>query len=95
MPTVEDRIAQEVLYSGRVQGVGFRQSVCNVAREQGIQGYVQNLDNGKVRLVAGGKSKPVNCFLDRVKSIWADNISAIDKREMQFDDQFSVFNVRY
>ena len=95
MPTVEDRIAQDVLYSGRVQGVGFRQSVCNVAREQGIQGYVQNLDNGKVRLVAGGKSKQVNYLLDSVKSIWADNISAIDRKDMQFDDQFSGFSVRY
>ena len=92
---MEDRIAQDVLYSGRVQGVGFRQSVCNVAREQGIQGYVQNLDNGKVRLVAGGKSKQVNDLLDSVKSIWADNISAIDRKDMQFDDQFSGFSVRY
>ena len=92
---VEDRIAQEVFYSGRVQGVGFRQSVYTLARKQDVQGYVQNLDNGKVRLVADGESKQVGYLLDSVKTIWANNISSIDRKDMPFHDQFSEFSIRY
>ncbi len=92
---MEDRIAQEVLYSGRVQGVGFRQSVYTLACKQSVHGYVQNLDNGKVRLVAGGESKQVSYLLDNVKTIWANNISSIDRKDIPFDDHFSGFSVRY
>ena len=92
---VKNEIAQEVIYSGRVQGVGFRQSVYTLACKQGVHGYVQNLDNGKVRLFAGGESKQVSYLLDSVKTIWANNISSIDRKDMPFDDQFSGFSVRY
>ena len=92
---MENRIAQEVLYSGHVQGVGFRQSVYTLACKQGVHGYVQNLDNGKVRLVAGGESKQVSYLLDNVKTIWANNISSIDRKDIPFDDHFSGFSVRY
>ena len=92
---MENRIAQEVLYSGHVQGVGFRQSVYTLACKQGVHGYVQNLDNGKVRLVAGGERARVNYLLDSVKTIWAHNLSSVVRKDMPVEDHFSGLTVRY
>ena len=94
-PAVEDHIAQEVLYSGRVQGVGFRQSVYSLACKQCVRGYVQNLDNGKVRLVASGETTQVKNFLRSVESLWADNISKIQVSDFQSLDIPAGFSVRY
>jgi acylphosphatase len=58
----------EVYYSGRVQGVGFRFQTRQVAREFDVAGFVRNLDDGRVHLVAEGSADQVNQFLDTLAS---------------------------
>ncbi|UTW04783.1 acylphosphatase [Amphritea atlantica] len=43
------------LVSGRVQGVWFRQSTLEVAQANGLTGWVRNLDDGRVEVMACGK----------------------------------------
>jgi len=43
-----------VLFSGRVQGVGFRFAVCRLAESRGVVGLVRNLPDGDVELIAEG-----------------------------------------
>ena len=56
-PTEPSRRRLTVLYSGRVQGVGFRYSVKTVATGFEIAGTIRNLLDGRVELVAEG-SRP-------------------------------------
>ena len=46
--------ARRFLVSGRVQGVGFRWFVTHLGRELGLRGFVRNLRDGRVEVVAGG-----------------------------------------
>ena len=56
-----------VHFSGRVQGVGFRATAVEASRGRAVSGYVQNLPDGRVRLVAEGEEAELDAFLEAVK----------------------------
>ncbi len=56
-----------IIAKGRVQGVGFRWFVRGKAIENNIKGYVMNLPNGDVEIVAVGKEKDIKNFLASIK----------------------------
>ncbi|MDB9278650.1 acylphosphatase [Halorubrum ezzemoulense] len=49
-----DRVRAHVFVSGRVQGVYYRASTHDAAREKGVDGWVRNLDDGRVEAVFEG-----------------------------------------
>ena len=55
-----------VHYSGRVQGVGFRATVRNIARGYDVTGTARNLSDGRVELIAEGEKAEVAAFLEGV-----------------------------
>jgi acylphosphatase len=48
------RVARRYLVSGRVQRVGFRYFTQDIASREGLTGYVRNLPDGRVEVVAEG-----------------------------------------
>ncbi|QIZ75977.1 acylphosphatase [Ferrimonas lipolytica] len=54
--------------SGRVQGVWFRASTMQQARSLGVTGYVRNLSDGSVEILAQGGDLAVEALLD-----WANS----------------------
>ncbi len=55
------------LYSGRVQGVGFRYTVRTVATGFEVTGIVRNLQDGRVELVAEGSKEELDAFLAGIR----------------------------
>ncbi|MCU0641882.1 MAG: acylphosphatase [Candidatus Margulisbacteria bacterium] len=55
-----------VTYYGRVQGVGFRFTAEDAARNYAVTGYVRNMPDGSVEVVAEGEEKELNAFLTSV-----------------------------
>ena len=55
-----------VLYTGRVQGVGFRATVRHVARGYDVTGTVRNLPDGRVELTAEGTKEELQAFVEAV-----------------------------
>ena len=55
-----------VLYSGRVQGVGFRVTVRYLARGYDVTGTARNLPDGRVELIAEGARTELKTFLDGI-----------------------------
>lgn len=74
-------IRRVVIYTGRVQGVGFRYTTANLARRFDVAGYVRNLDDGRVRLDVQGEGDQVDGLIGAVGQAMARNITARDETE--------------
>lgn len=59
--------AVQVFYEGRVQGVGFRYSVRQIAKGFDVTGWVRNLPDGRVEVQASGESEEVDAFLQGIR----------------------------
>lgn len=62
-----DRSRMQILYTGRVQGVGFRYTVKTLAAGFDVSGTVRNLNDGRVELVAEGAREELAAFQHAVQ----------------------------
>jgi acylphosphatase len=72
--------AVQVFYEGRVQGVGFRYSVRQIAKGFNVTGWVRNLPDGKVELQVSGEDEEVNAFLE---GIHQSELGSLIKKESE------------
>jgi acylphosphatase len=64
MRTIGIDIKRRTAYvSGKVQKTGYRARVLTIARDFGLKGYVQNLDDGRVKVVAEGEACDLESLL--------------------------------
>lgn len=59
-------ISKRVIFEGRVQGVGFRYTVKDLARGFDVTGWVKNLPDGTVELQVAGESDEVADFIREI-----------------------------
>lgn len=62
------QVAFRAVVRGRVQMVGYRDWTCQVADLLGVQGWVRNLPDGGVELLACGPETQVRALLDACRS---------------------------
>ena len=72
-------ICKKCLVSGRVQGVFYRGTAAQRARELGVRGYARNLPDGRVEVLACGEDEAVRTF---VSWLWtgssASKVTAVE-----------------
>jgi len=85
-----------VFYSGRVQGVGFRITAEEAAHSLGVVGWVKNLRDGRVELVAEADEPLLERFLEALQTGPMKNF--IQQVEISWSDAsetFNEFEIRY
>jgi len=91
-----EAIRLHILISGRVQGVGFRFFTRHQASMLGITGYVRNLINGKVEVVAEGKEPDLEEFVKKLREgaslAWVTDIKV---NRQKYKGDFKSFSIRY
>jgi acylphosphatase len=80
--------------SGRVQGVGMRYAVHDLARQYPVGGLVENLDDGRVRIVVEGPLEVLDAMLERLMEIAPGHIQKLDRFQSEATNEFQQFVIR-
>ena len=83
-----------VYFSGHVQGVGFRYTTAAIARRYTVTGFVRNLPDGRVELVAEGTGDELDRFIAIVSEAMRANISGVDTTNDAPTGEFEQFRIR-
>jgi len=86
---------RQIVYSGDVQGVGFRYTTRTLARGFDITGYVRNLPDRQVELVAEGPEDQLDGFLAAVAQRMSDQIQNVKSDIRPTVEEFADFKIRY
>jgi acylphosphatase len=84
-----------VYYAGHVQGVGFRYTARSIARGYDVAGFVRNLTDGRVELVAEGRGPEVEGFLHEVRDRFASQIRDERCDTRPATGEFTGFEIRH
>jgi acylphosphatase len=84
-----------VHYQGRVQGVGFRYTTVAIAGRYEVTGFVENLSDGRVRLVCEGSAAELERFIAGVASAMDRYIENVQVNVEPASDEFSGFTIRH
>ena len=87
-------VCKHAYYSGRVQGVGFRFTAQHIAEGFAVSGFVRNLPDGRVEVLAEGPSEQVDGFLSALNQRMADYVDEV-RVEDETPPGVRGFRVRY
>lgn len=95
MSTSSRQQRREVLYLGMVQGIGFRYTTRRIAARFTVTGYVRNLSDGRVRLVAEGPADQIDRFLAAVATEMGHYIDEARQVTLPTTGEFRAFEIRH
>lgn len=84
-----------VYYRGQVQGVGFRYTVCQLAGGFDVKGFVRNLSDGRVQIVAEGPIDELDRFVKAVQVRMSTYIRDHELDQQDPTGEFSDFGLRW
>ncbi|MDP3042752.1 MAG: acylphosphatase [Candidatus Omnitrophota bacterium] len=82
-----------LFYSGRVQGVGFRYTVQDIANQRKVLGWVKNLDDARVEVVAEAEEDLLDSFLQQVNQSFSRYIADVHIEWKPASGQFRDFQI--
>jgi acylphosphatase len=91
----KERARLHLIVSGRVQGVGFRFSAYDEAKDLALAGWVRNLPNGDVEIVAEGRRENLQML-----AAWAHlgppsaHVTTVREESSDFTGEFKDFRIR-
>lgn len=84
-----------ILFSGRVHGVGFRLTAYSIANRHKIFGWVKNIPEGKVEILAQGKQENIDLFLNSINDFFKHHIDDYNVKQVISEEKYSDFQVRF
>jgi acylphosphatase len=88
-------VRAHVIFSGTVQGVGFRFTVQRYALNLDLKGWVKNLPNGSVEILVEGQKEQIEKFCRNIEEYFQGYIR---NRDIQFSparEEFEDFRIAY
>lgn len=84
-----------VHFRGTVQGVGFRFTTVRTAERYDVSGYVRNLPDGRVEVVAEGDGSAIDSFLSDLSNRMGQYIRDRDEQKAEPTGRYNGFRVAF
>lgn len=81
-----------VIFSGRVQKVGFRLEVCELTKRLNLTGFCQNLENGDVLAELQGQDNKIQYLISFMESLKRIKIENKVIEELEVDGKETEFS---
>lgn len=94
MPDAPETYHETVHFSGLVQGVGFRYTALQLAREYEVAGYVRNLPDGRVLAEVEGERAEVDRFLAAIGERMHGHVRKVERAGGRRAPQYRGFGIR-
>ncbi len=90
-----NQTAKHIIFTGRVQGVGFRFTAFNIANRHQLTGFVRNLPDGTVEMFAQGHAQTIdNCIRD-IEEEFSGYIRETEVGETPPNPQYKDFKITF
>jgi len=88
-------IAKSIIFTGRVQGVGFRFTARRAASRRQLTGFVRNVPDGTVEMLAQGRSEDVDDCIQDLKEYFAGYLKETRIEEIPPDTRYIDFKITF
>ncbi|MHC4430358.1 MAG: acylphosphatase [Planctomycetota bacterium] len=88
-------VAKHIIFSGRVQGVGFRYTAHRMAGRHQLTGYVRNLPNGTVEMLAQGPAHDIDDCIRDIQDSLAGHVRETRSVEVPPDPTYTDFRITF
>ena len=82
-------------FSGKVQGIGIRYTVQDIAGQQKVYGWVGNLSDGRVEVLAEAEEDALKIFLERINQHFSRYIREVNTEWLPASGEFRDFQVTF
>lgn len=83
-----------VVFTGQVQGVGFRATASRMARQLGLKGTVQNLPDGSVEIIAQGSPNVIHELIVTLKErVFAGAVRSAQEEQRSIQKVYEGFQI--
>ena len=87
--------AKQVIFKGRVQGVGFRYTTHRAACRYDLTGFVRNLPDGSVEALLQGTKPNIQACLDDLKDSFGGYLREINTTDQPVNPRYHDFRITY
>lgn len=89
------KVRKHCIFHGRVQGVGFRFTIEQLARQMNLTGWARNQYDGTVEACIQGEQQQIDRLIDALKHERFIRIDSIDEENVSFLDNEKSFGIRF
>ena len=87
--------AKHIIFIGRVQGVGFRFTAHGAASRHQLTGFVRNVWDGTVEMLAQGRSEDIDDCIQDIKEYFAGYLKETKIEEIPPDPKYTDFKITF
>ena len=90
-----NQAAKRIIFTGRVQGIGFRFTALDTANRLDLVGTVRNLPNGTVEMMAQGPAQDIDDCIRNIEQSLESYIKQTKIEEIPLNPQYKDFGITF